>query len=167
MPGHSRRKDGVASACLCPGHPFTLPPPGEGNRIWNFPMPSARDFFRFCVTFQRVVPANAGTHTPCLLVLALGQIPSATSKARGYGSLRSQGRPAESLCEAPTASQRAPQFKPYAIALPLRGRAGVGALPHNADVEWIDRSPPPHPPPPEGEAPPHRGGEGGAARGGA
>src|ERR1019366_8040590 len=106
MPGHSRRKDGVASACLCPGHPFTLPPPGEGNRIWNFPMPSARDFFRFCVTFQRVVPANAGTHTPCLLVLALGQIPSATSKARGYGSLRSQGRPAESLCEAATASTR-------------------------------------------------------------
>src|SRR5713101_769130 len=53
----------------------------------------------FRETFQRVVPANAGTHTARNLVLALEQRPFFTFEARGDGSLRSQGRPAESLCE--------------------------------------------------------------------
>src|SRR5882724_3225242 len=42
----------------------------------------------------RVVPANAGTHTPCRLQEAPWQMPSAIGKARGYGSRRSPGRPA-------------------------------------------------------------------------
>ncbi len=39
-----------------------------------------------------VVPANAGTHKPCYLCLAHWSIPSVTTNASGYGSLRSQGR---------------------------------------------------------------------------
>ncbi len=41
---------------------------------------------------QSVVPANAGTHTPCHFVLALGQRPFFTLHDRGYGSRRSPGR---------------------------------------------------------------------------
>ena len=44
---------------------------------------------------QRVVPANAGTHTARTLVPALEQRPFFTFEARDDGSLRSQGRPAE------------------------------------------------------------------------
>jgi len=44
--------------------------------------------------FDDVVPANAGTHTARTLVSALQQRPFFTFEARGYGSLRSQGRPA-------------------------------------------------------------------------
>src|ERR1700730_9919065 len=40
----------------------------------------------FRVTFQRVVPANAGTHTARNLVLALAQRPFFTFEARGDGS---------------------------------------------------------------------------------
>jgi hypothetical protein len=40
-----------------------------------------------------VVPANAGTHTPCAIVYAMRQMPSANITARGYGSPRSRGRP--------------------------------------------------------------------------
>jgi hypothetical protein len=43
--------------------------------------------------FQRVVPANAGTHTACILVSAMRQRPFLTLQVRDYGSLRSQGRP--------------------------------------------------------------------------
>jgi len=39
-----------------------------------------------------VVPANAGTHTPCPLALAVEWTPFDTADAWGYGSLRSQGR---------------------------------------------------------------------------
>ena len=39
-----------------------------------------------------VVPAKAGTHTPCHLVAARSQRPSITTNAGGYGSLLSQGR---------------------------------------------------------------------------
>ena len=42
-------------------------------------------------------------------------------EARGYGSLRSQGRPAESLCETTIASTRG-SIRSYAIPLPLAGR---------------------------------------------
>jgi len=38
-----------------------------------------------------VVPANAGTHTPCPLVSAVEWIPSDTIDARGYGSRRKAG----------------------------------------------------------------------------
>src|SRR6266849_3048922 len=55
-----------------------------------------------CKAFQRVVPANAGTHTARTLVSAPEQRPFFTFEARGDGSLRSQGRPAERLCEATT-----------------------------------------------------------------
>jgi len=58
---------------------------------------------------QRVVPANAGTHTPRTLGSCTGAKAFFTFEARGEGSLRSQGRPAESLFEATTAS-RAAQF---------------------------------------------------------
>jgi len=61
-----------------------------------------------------VVPANAGTPAMSAIALiatarsrvsALGQTPSAKGNARGYGSRRSPGRPAESLCEAATLPQ--------------------------------------------------------------
>src|SRR2546430_7368864 len=39
-----------------------------------------------------VVPASAGTHKRCYLCLAHWSIPSVTTNASGYGSLRSQGR---------------------------------------------------------------------------
>src|ERR1700738_3408138 len=71
--------------------------------------------------FQRVVPANAGTHTARTLASALEQRPFFTFEARGYGSLRSQGRPAERLYEATTASTYG-SIQSYAIALRLRGR---------------------------------------------
>jgi hypothetical protein len=41
---------------------------------------------------QRVVPANAGIHSPCPLFLALGQKPCIRSDASGYGSQRFQPR---------------------------------------------------------------------------
>ena len=39
-----------------------------------------------------VVPAKAGTHTPCRLVSAVRLMPSAVVNARGYGSPPSRGR---------------------------------------------------------------------------
>src|SRR6266850_6118456 len=68
-----------------------------------------------CMTYQRVVPANAGTHTPRTLVLALERRPFFTFEARGDGSLRSQGRLVERR------------------ALATSGVAGIGfsALPPN------------------------------------
>jgi hypothetical protein len=44
-----------------------------------------------------VVPANAGTDTPCVIVLAMWRMPSAIIHGRGYGSTPSRGRPAERL----------------------------------------------------------------------
>src|SRR6202011_5857824 len=44
---------------------------------------------------QAVVPAHAGTHTPCRLVGARWEKPFVTTKAGGYRSLLSQGRQAE------------------------------------------------------------------------
>src|ERR1700682_5352421 len=73
--------------------------------------------------FQRVVPANAGTHTARTLASALEQRPFFTSEARGYGCLRSQGGPAERLYEATTASTYG-SIQSYAIAVPRVGRAG-------------------------------------------
>src|SRR5712671_7016214 len=45
------------------------------------------------LTSLRVVPANAGTHTPCRLVFAVWWMLSPSSDARDYGSRRSPGRP--------------------------------------------------------------------------
>ncbi len=42
--------------------------------------------------FMPVVPAKAGTHTPCPIVSAQEQMPSLTISARGYGSPPSRGR---------------------------------------------------------------------------
>src|SRR3954452_11087265 len=44
------------------------------------------------MAFPRVVPANAGTHTPCRRFLTLGQMPFSTMTAGGQGSRRSPGR---------------------------------------------------------------------------
>src|SRR6266700_191222 len=44
------------------------------------------------ISYVKVVPANAGTHTARTLVLALERRHFFTFAARGYGSLRSQGR---------------------------------------------------------------------------
>ena len=77
---------------------------------------------------QSVVPANAGTHTARTLNSALEQRPFFTFEARGDGSLRSQGRPAESLCEATTASTRG-SIPPYAIALPVIAGQPAGLNP--------------------------------------
>ena len=41
---------------------------------------------------QLVVPANAGTHTPCVLVSAMWRMPSFTIHARGDGSRPAPGR---------------------------------------------------------------------------
>src|ERR1700730_14004005 len=88
-PARCQRADAIwkSRVCLCQ-------PRGRGRAI------AYRVFI--CVTYQRVVPANAGTHTPRTLVSALEQRPFLTFEARGDGSLRSQGRPAERSCEAAT-----------------------------------------------------------------
>src|ERR1700682_5036310 len=54
------------------------------------------------------------------LASALEQRPFFTSAARGYGSLRPQGRPAERLYEATTASTYG-SIQSYAIALRRKG----------------------------------------------
>src|ERR1700676_1061620 len=59
------------------------------------------------------------------LASALEQRPFLTSEARGYGSLRPQGRPAERLYEATTASTYG-SIQLYAIAPRVGGRAGEG-----------------------------------------
>jgi hypothetical protein len=43
-------------------------------------------------TFKFVVPANAGTHTPCPLFMALWQTPFVITSAGGYGAPRARGR---------------------------------------------------------------------------
>jgi IS30 family transposase len=70
-------------------------------------------------------PARAqlrSSHAARNLILALRQMPFFTFKAGGYGSLRSQGRPAESLFENSIASPRG-MSQPYAITLPLPPRS--------------------------------------------
>src|SRR6202022_4992862 len=57
----------------------------------------------------RVVPAKAGTHTPRLIVLARGLTPSATTKAGGYGSSRSRGRPIQSTARCAGATALSPR----------------------------------------------------------
>src|SRR6478735_337067 len=60
------------------------------------------------------------------LASALEQRPFFTFEARGYGSLRSQGRPAERLYEATTASTYG-SIQSYATALPQAGRGVVSS----------------------------------------
>jgi hypothetical protein len=129
MPGVFRCDRGDQRACLllytrCCGRigrpAFPAPSVIRGTTIRpNLGRMAPRECGRlFRVTFQRVVPANAGTHTARTLVLALAQRPFFTFEARGDGSLRSQGRLAESSCEATIASTRGS----YAIPLPASGR---------------------------------------------
>ena len=65
------------------------------------------------------------------LVSVPEQRPFFAFEARGDGSLRSQGRPAESLCEATTASTHG-STQSYALALPLAG--GGLEVPHR---KWM------------------------------
>jgi hypothetical protein len=44
------------------------------------------------LAFKFVVPANAGTRTPCPLFMALWQTPFAVTSTGGYGSPRARGR---------------------------------------------------------------------------
>src|ERR1700742_4388417 len=44
-----------------------------------------------------VVLANARTHTPCVLDMAVGQLTCFPSNARGYRSPRARGRPCEAV----------------------------------------------------------------------
>src|SRR3984893_18270410 len=62
------------------------------------------------------------------LASALEHRPFLTSEARGYGSLRPQGRPAERLYEATTASTYG-SIQSYAIALPLWGKIIFARMP--------------------------------------
>jgi len=104
----------------------------------EFSMRSAHEPCLFRVTFQRVVPANAGTHTARTLVLAPAQRPFFTFEARGDGSLRSQGRPAERLCETTIASTRG-SIHSYAIPPLCAGRGwgeGPGTAP-NTSLEFV------------------------------
>ena len=84
---------------------------------------ASRECERMC--FHIVVPAHAGTHTARNLVSALGQKPFFTFEARGDGSLRAQGRLAESYAR-PLASLRIP-------AHPLHD---TGPTRHSADVRF-------------------------------
>src|SRR5229473_7996991 len=97
--------------CGCSRHPaFPTPSMGARDKCKPRARCAAGSRTRICKAiaygifvfpaFQRVVPANAGTHTARILICALEQRPFFTFEARGDGSLRSQGRPAESLCEA-------------------------------------------------------------------
>jgi hypothetical protein len=78
-----------------PALPFPAVRLGQhaGLSHMEFSMRSAHEPCLFRVTFQRVVPANAGTHTARTRVLALAQRLFFTFEARGDGSLRSR------LCE--------------------------------------------------------------------
>jgi hypothetical protein len=77
------------------------------------------EFFR--LTFNESSLRTQGPIRRGISVLALEQRPFFTFKARGDGSLRSQGRPAEGLFEATTASTHG-SIHSYAMALPLAGR---------------------------------------------
>src|SRR3984885_11532574 len=73
----------------------------------------------------RVVPAKAGTHTPCRLISAVWRRPFATSKARGYGSPPSRGRlVGRSVVTALAALIR----RDIRIALRVGGGALIGVL---------------------------------------
>ena len=80
---------------------------------------------------QRVVPANAGTPARAqsalvaaarILVSVRRQRPFFIFDVRGYGSLRSQGRPTESVCQVLATST-----PPYAITLPRKGGGNMPA----------------------------------------
>src|ERR1700694_3731332 len=95
-------------------HRSLLSPLPAGESHMESSMTSVRKFFRFCEMFHRVVPANAGTHTARTLIAAMKQRLFFAFEAGGDGSLRSQERPAKSLCEATSASTHG-SIPPYAI----------------------------------------------------
>src|SRR6266436_3899682 len=88
------------------------PAPGAGLSHMGFSMS------RPCERRDPSVSAIALIAAARTLVSALEQRPFFTFEARGDGSLRSQGRPAERLCEATSVGRS----WSYAIALPLAGR---------------------------------------------
>src|SRR3954466_2785251 len=78
-----------ASANLVPS--AEMPKPENIRRIVTGPK-SAKRSIRKSRSMRAVVPANAGTYTPCHLVQAMRSRPSATIDVRGYGSRPSPGR---------------------------------------------------------------------------
>src|ERR1700694_368213 len=95
-------------------HRSLLSPLPAGESHMESSMTSVRKFFRFCEMFHRVVPANAGDPYGADSHFGNGAEAFFAFEARGDGSLRSQGRPAKSLCEATTASTHG-SIPPYAI----------------------------------------------------
>ena len=102
LPTHCTR------GCGCNGHP-AFPTPSLGREInAQLGRIAPRGQTRVCcltIESSFVVPAKAGTHTPCHLVAARSQRPSITTNAGGYGSLLSQGRRAERCLQRPVGSQ--------------------------------------------------------------
>jgi hypothetical protein len=95
------------------------PPVARTRERWRHPGPGwPRGLLQFP---PRVVPANAGTHTPCHLFLALGQIPCVRSNAEGYGSRRSPGRLAVRSCHHARyfsiQESRKPSLTPIAVVI--------------------------------------------------
>src|SRR3954451_7773321 len=76
-------------------------------------------------TTPRVVPAQAGTHTPYRLVSAVGQRPSFICEARGYGSPPARGRLVE---RSPMTALAALIRRDIRIALRVGGGALIGML---------------------------------------
>ena len=113
---------------------------GGGQSHMEFSVLSAREFFRFCGMFQRVVPVERqGPITARTFILALEQRAFFTFEVRGYGSLRSQGRPAESLCETQR-YQHAAQFS-Y-MRLPCACGSGWACF-NSSRTSSLQRLPPP------------------------
>src|SRR5258705_11600534 len=77
------------------------------------------------------------------LASALEQRPFFTFEARGYGSLRSQGRPLRDYTRPRPINVGSIQS--YAIPRRLRGRVGVGVLTKERDIE-VRITISPHPP---------------------
>src|SRR5260370_1373974 len=83
---------GTDSASILARMPGKLNPPYAGRRT------AADAAYKISIVKEAgrlasaVVPAKAGTHTPCPSLRARGQRPSATTRAGDYGSLLSQGR---------------------------------------------------------------------------
>src|SRR6202165_5958964 len=108
MPTKSASSTSPTGCRSTPGRPTI--PRSNRRRCSSASRPKARRLHRwrrprkrldgdvFWAGAQRVVPGNAGTHTAWTHVLALEQRPFFNIEARGYGSLRSQGRPAERWC---------------------------------------------------------------------
>jgi hypothetical protein len=76
-----------------------------------------------CISYQRVVPANAGTHHPWRQKEKKASAPEQKRDSALYGSLRSQGRLVETPRNIGKIRPRTVQKIPYAIALPTTGES--------------------------------------------